>query len=184
MGKRLSQYVTITENNETCVVLKVKKNSAAGLVALGPFDGTETMFRLTKGRQHTCTLWKKDGSPFSWDWGEDGYTLVSDGVAKMGRLVEDAITSDFGIYIGSDLNKVRRTLHKTKPKPKAETMVAMWWGGQSSIVVHRHGEFWKSFRSHEAFLDHVKAIGGVVKGKSEDYHAPTGCLMRDYTVLI
>ena len=40
MGKKLSQMVTIMENNEQCVVLKVKKNQFANLVSLGCFDGT------------------------------------------------------------------------------------------------------------------------------------------------
>lgn len=184
--KKLSQLVTIKENNEECVILKVKKNQFENLIALGCFDGNETMFRLTKGRDHTCTVWRgEDNHTYSWHWGESGYTLVSDKVDRQGSLIQNAIKDDFGIYIGFDKAKIRQTLYKRKPTPKAQKFVAMWWNGQKSIVVHRNGEFWKGFSSQTDFTDYVKSIGGKIESKSDLYHSPnTGCCMMDFNIVI
>ena len=178
--------VTIKENNEECVILKVKKNQFENLIALGCFDGNETMFRLTKGGDHTCTVWHgTENKSYSWDWGESGYTLVSEKMKRMGSMIQSAIRDDFGIYIGHDKAKIRQTLYKRKPTPKAQKFVAMWWEGQSSIVVHRNGEYWKSFASHEDFVKYMGSIGGKVESKSDLYRSKqTNCCMMDYTIVI
>ena len=182
--KALSTMVTIAENNEECVILKVKKNQFANLASLGCFDGTETMFRLTKGDQHTCIVWHgADNQNYSWDWGTHGYTLVSDNMSKEGSLIQNCIQNELGIYIGSDLAKIKQTLYKRKPTPKAKKYVAMWWNNQDSIVVHRDGEFWKSFADMERFKNFVKSCNGTIKQTSELYHSPfTGCCMMDFEV--
>lgn len=185
--KKLSSMVTIFENNENCVILKVKKNQSANLIALGCFDGDETMFRLTKGCQHGCTVWHgANNKHYTWEWGERGYTLVSKSISNCGAMIRRAIEDDFGIYIGSDINKIRQTLYKRKPKPQEEKYVAMWWGngntGNECPVVHRRGEFWRSFSSLKAFEDFIRQNNGTFK-KGELYHsANTGCCMTDYHV--
>ena len=55
---KLSNCVEVAVNNAECVVLKVKKGKEFDLITLGCFDGNETMFRLTKGDNHTCTVWR------------------------------------------------------------------------------------------------------------------------------
>ena len=185
MGKRLSQMVTIKENNEECVILKVKKNQFDNLIGLGCFNGDETMFRLTKGSDHTCTVWYgTENRHFSWEWGSSGYTLVSDNVKKRGSLIHSCIADDFGIYIGDDKVKIRQTLYKRKPtEKKTEKFVAMWWEGEESRIVHRKGEFWKSFGNEDTFMDYVQKMGGKVKSKSVLYHSSnTGCCMMDFEV--
>lgn len=184
--KKLSQLVTISENNEECVILKVKKNQFTNLIALGCFNGDETLFRLTKGRDHTCTVWHgAENKSYSWYWGESGYTLVSDKLDNQGSLIQRAISDDFGIYIGSDKAKIRQTLYKRKPAPKAQKFVAMWWDGESSIVVHRNGEYWKGFPSHGEFVKYIDSIGGKVESKSDLYRSKqTNCCMMDYSIVI
>lgn len=183
--KKLSSMVTIAENNEDCVILKVKKNQFNNLVSLGCFDGDETMFRLTKGIQHCCTVWHGPDKHDSWDWGERGYTLVSEKISKVGSLIYRTISDDFGVYLGSDPVKIRQTLHKRKPAPKTEKFVAMWWSGNSGRTVHRNGEFWKGFGTETQFLEYIKSIGGEVESKSELYHSPaTGCCMQDFIIKI
>ncbi len=187
MGKRLSQMVTIMENNEKCVILKVKKNQFANLIGLGCFNGDETMFRLTKGSDHTCTVWHGEkNNSYSWDWGSSGYTLVSDNMKTRGHLIAECIADDLGIYMGSDLNKIRQTLYKRKPtEKKTEKFVAMWWDGQGGRTVHRNGSFWKNFGSEDDFIAYIKEIGGKVKSKSDLYHSPhTNCCMMDFMVEI
>lgn len=96
---KLSELVTVEANNEDCVVLKVKEGKDIDLILLGCFGGDEVMFRLTKGEQHTCTIWYKDGKHFSWEWGARGYTLVSDEVATKGSVIYKCIRDDFGIKL-------------------------------------------------------------------------------------
>lgn len=94
---KLKDMVELAVNNDDCVVLKVKDGQEMNLISLGCFNGDETMMRLTKGKNVTCTLFRQGGKRFSWHWGIDGYTLVSDQVGRMGRLIQDCIEKDFGI---------------------------------------------------------------------------------------
>lgn len=93
----LKEITELAINNEDCVVLKVKDNHELDLIAFGCFSGDETMIRLTKGRTITCTLFKKNGSNFSWHWGADGFTLVTDQVRRMGQIIQRCIERDYGI---------------------------------------------------------------------------------------
>lgn len=94
---KLKDMVELAVNNQDCVVLKVKDGQEMNLISLGCFNGNETMMRLTKGKDVTCTLFRRDGKSFSWYWGISGYTLVSGQVSQMGRLIQDCIEKDFGI---------------------------------------------------------------------------------------
>ena len=97
---KLSELVTVEVNNEKCVVLKVKEGKAMELITLGCFDGNETMFRITKGDNHTATVWRGEKT-FSWEWGYSGYTLVSDKVKEEQRTICHCIRDELGI----DINK-------------------------------------------------------------------------------
>lgn len=99
--KKLVDLVQIVENNRDCVILEVV-GSMLDLIKLGWFDGNEIMFRLTKGEDHTCTVWTKEGKNYSWSWGRSGYTLVSDNMTKRGHLIQECIEQDFEIYIGKN----------------------------------------------------------------------------------
>lgn len=178
--KRLSSMVTILENNEECTILKVRENQFANLISLGCFDGNETMFRLTKGDNHTCTVWGSNGSSFNWEWGTSGYTLVSDKVDKMGDLIQEAITDDFGIYIGSDTDKIRQTLYIEKPKPSIHHFKLMWWDSKpnDNRSVHKDGEYWKFFKSTEHLVDYLKSLGAEDIQVGEKYYSQnTGCAL-------
>lgn len=94
---KLKDMVELVANNDDCVVLKVKDGQDMNLISLGCFNGDETMMRLTKGKNVTCTLFRQGGKSFSWHWGIDGYTLVSDQVWRMGQLIQSCIENDFGI---------------------------------------------------------------------------------------
>lgn len=94
---KLKDLVEVAVNNRECVVLKVKEGHEIDLISLGCFDGDETMLRLTKGRDVTCTVFRKSGKSFSWHWGFGGYTLVSPQVEAMGRMIQNCIEHGFGI---------------------------------------------------------------------------------------
>ncbi len=64
--EELHDLVEVLDNNGICVILKVKDGAEIQLISLGCFDGDETMFRLTKGEDHTCTMFRKNRGPVSW----------------------------------------------------------------------------------------------------------------------
>ena len=75
---KLCDMVTLKIDNAECVVLKVKDGQEMNLLGLGCFNGNEKILRLTKGKTVTCTVICDDGHRYSWHWGADGYTLVTD----------------------------------------------------------------------------------------------------------
>lgn len=96
--KKLKDLVTVGVNKEDCVILNVKPGATLDLIRLGCFNGDELMFRLTKGRQHECTVWYgNEFKHYSWGWGEAGYTLVSERLRKLGNLIQSCIQDDFRI---------------------------------------------------------------------------------------
>lgn len=97
---RLSQLVDLKVNNEECVILEVKPNRFSELIALGCFSGNEKLIRVTKGNNHTCTIWTEDGRNYSWNWGIGGHTLVSDAMHKKRALIVKTITKELGINLG------------------------------------------------------------------------------------
>lgn len=94
---KLKDMVEIAANNSECVVLKVKDGQEMNLICLGCFLGDESMMRLTKGSTVTCTVFRRGGKSFSWNWGSGGHTLVTNQVEKMGRLIQRCIEDDFDI---------------------------------------------------------------------------------------
>lgn len=183
--KKLSELVTIRTNNEDCVVLQVKENMRYNLIDLGCFDGNEEIIRLTKGRNHTATVFTKDNS-FSWNWGEGGYTLVSDKTSKCGKLIQECIEEDFGIYIGNDVNKIQETLHIMSLDDLSGTshvFKLMWWKEQkdTNIVAHYDGEFLKGFEGYDKAIQYMNNNYASVD-KIESYIAHTGCYVETYNV--
>jgi hypothetical protein len=179
---KLSNLVDIAVNNEECVVLKVKENVMMDLIALGCFDGDETMFRITKGEQHTATLFRGNHH-FSWGWGNKGYTSVSDKQAKCGHLIQACVEEEFGIYIGKDSYKIKKTLHI---KAKADKMdmkyhlKILYWAGQEKerCNIHKDGEHFKWFANVEIARTYIHEHYNVISDKL--YNAVTGCKVEEY----
>lgn len=95
---KLKNMVEVIENNNECVVLKVKDGHEFDLFDIGMSPRLRRI-RLTKGKVQTCTELFDDGKTFSWHWGMGGHTLVSDGVSKEGRRIQNCIEYDFGIPV-------------------------------------------------------------------------------------
>ena len=79
---------------------KVKEGKEMDMIMTGLFEGNETMFRITKGSDHNCTTWYKNGNTWSWHHGIGGYTMVADSVWDTWRAIESMIASE-----GIDINK-------------------------------------------------------------------------------
>lgn len=99
MEKRLCDMVYIAENNKECVVLAVKDDvKPIDLIRLGGFDGTETMFRVTKGSsQSTITIFRGDGRPESIEVGSTTSRL-SGSMRKARSEILECVGLDFGIF--------------------------------------------------------------------------------------
>lgn len=182
---KLSEMVEIVVNNNECVVLKVKENQTFNLITLGCFNGNETILRLTKGRDHTCTVWEGEKN-YSWHWGERGYTLVSDNLSKKGHLIERTIEDDFEIYIGSNQDKIRETLWLEKPKGLKNHYKLMCWKDNflENVCIHKNNEFWRYFSSLDSFEKYIKELGGRITKKGNIYHSSqTGCALLDIDVI-
>ncbi len=178
----LCDLVEVVENNMECVVLKVKKGAGMQLIRMGCFDGDETMFRLTKGSSHTCTMFRDGRKPVSWNWGESGHTLVCDSLYKCGDMVKRCISDDFGIYMGKDAMKRMQTLHVRSledMKGRKEHYKLMWWEHDEAVCIHKNGEYhiWvmglekaKEYVSGKIAVEHISDI----------YRSPqTGCYIMD-----
>lgn len=172
---RLADLVTIEHNDMNSVVLKVKENSEMDLICLGYFSGDETMFRLTKGDNHTCTVWGKDGKHFSWYWGSDGYELVSDETKQKGRMIQDCIVDDFGIVIKGDIES---TLYQVVPSEFDDEFKLMYFA--DDYMVHKNGNVWKAFTSISEFKRYLIDLGYDRPVKKDEYKAKTGCNVEIY----
>ena len=178
----LSDLVKVMENNMECGVLKVKDDMQLSLIFLGCFDGNETMFRLTKGDNHTCTVFLADGRTYSWYWGKSGSTLVSDSTQKKGDMIQTCIADDFNIYIGENILKRKETLYiKTlqDAKGKPECYRLMWWENMEDICIHKNGEYHKYIVGLENAKSYVKdkiVVSNISEIRRSDQ---TGCYMLD-----
>lgn len=182
--KKLCDLVTIEVNNEECVILKTKEDTRFDLIALGCFNGNEKMIRLTKGRDHTATVFTEK-SHYSWSWGYSGYTLVSDALHKAGRLIQSCIEEDFGIYIKDNKAKIRSTLHITSLADKVgkgHVMRVMYWNeSDSHVIIHKDGEFLTAAPNVQSARKYVRDRFAINTSKA--YNAPTGCFVEEFEVM-
>lgn len=64
--KNLVKLVELIEDNDNCVLLKVKEGSELDMILLGCFDGDENMIRLAKDEYNTITIFRKNGTHYCW----------------------------------------------------------------------------------------------------------------------
>ena len=166
----LADYVEIIENNMECVVLKVIPDSREGLISLGCFNGNEDLIRLTKGAVQTCTVFYKDGSSFSWNWGRHGYTVVSDGTEKCGSMVQSCLEEDFDICIAGSKEDIEKTIF-IRRLGDSEGMVMVYklmWFQENDICIYKNDCYLKHMDSMEdaenyvnnkiEYIDHEQSV--------------------------
>ena len=180
---KLFDIVKIVENNMECVVLEVT-GKPLDLIKIGYFDGNETMMRLTKGGHHTCTVWTKNGGSYSWEWGTNGSTMVSDKMSRQGRLIQECIEDDFEICICGTPDAIKKTLHTSTEEiknAKHDLKFMYWESRKDDICCHKDGIFFKHFNGKDNAIGHFKSHGYKVTSLGS-YVASTGCIVEEYFI--
>ena len=91
--KEENKMFSVVSNDDLQVVLKVSVKDNLQ-VALNPFiQRNYDYITVTKGENHTLTVIKKDGKSFSFNWGEYGFTLISENLERLKREVVKFIKS-------------------------------------------------------------------------------------------
>lgn len=174
--KKFIDLVNLKVNNRECVILEVKEDAFYDLIALGCFTGNETLFRVTKGGDHTMTVWDKNHKEFSFHWGYSGMSLVSDNLHRMRKIVYDTIVNEFDIVMEG--NGIDSTLG-LDVKPKAHEYKVMSWQKDletaKDIVVHKDNLFLKIFPTYQDVCKFFKGKAITVKST---YRAQTGCFVE------
>ena len=155
--KKLYQLVSLVSNTEDAVVLKVNEGAETDLICLGYFDGDETMFRLTKGRNHTCTVWTKKGTNYSWEWGDSGYDLVSSNMRKRGYMIKEAIEDGFDILVYGSKESIRKNMSQNN-----HTHQIVLWNNAApghDCGCRKDGEFFRYFDSIDEAKAYFKDLG-------------------------
>ena len=94
----LADMMNMTGLNDECVLFEFKKSvTAKDKIMTGLFDGKETMIRVTRSEYRDYTVFYDNGKCFHWHYGPDGYTLVSNRVRQLQRMI-DAQCRANGIY--------------------------------------------------------------------------------------
>lgn len=178
--KKLHELVELVSNTEDAVVLKVKPNSEMDLICLGCFNGDETMFRLTKGKSTTCTVWTKSDSHYSWFWGESGYTLVSDTMRKKGHMILECVEDYFDIVVLGSRESIITNLRELKER-KTEHIIQLWTRGSMGCGCRKDSEFYRSFNTIEEAKEHFIELGYIL---SLQKTAPNACNSTTYYYII
>ena len=91
--KEENKMFSVASNDDSQVVLKVsvKDNLQVDFTPL--IQRNYDYITVTKGENHTLTVIKKDGKSFSFNWGEHGFTLISENLERLKREVVKFIKS-------------------------------------------------------------------------------------------
>lgn len=176
--KKLYQLVTIVSNTEDAVVLKVKPGSEVDLICLGCFTGEETMMRLTKGKNITCTVWTKKGSNYSWEWGDGGHTLVSDNMSKRGKMIQQCIEDNFDILVYGSRQSIIKDMNR---RNKRHTL-SLWENG-IGCACRKDDEFLRYFASITTAVNHFKESGYEVTEVETRVSDCTGYTVHEYIII-
>lgn len=89
----MNEVFEVEVNECDKVVLKVNADDAL-TIAMNPFVSSDMAYiTVTKGKNHILTVVKKDGTTYSFHWGHNGYTLISDSLEELRKNVVKYIKS-------------------------------------------------------------------------------------------
>lgn len=95
----MKKVARIIENNSELAVIGLDELSTLD-IALHPYlNGSMEFITVTKGKNNILTVVNKDGSTYSFSWGSEGTTLISDN-SEMLRCKVIKFLEDSFIFIG------------------------------------------------------------------------------------
>lgn len=150
--KKLCELVTIEENNENCVVLKIKPNKRLELIKLGCFSGNEDMFILSKDDDETIRV--IEDSKKSYSWGK--HTLVTDEMSRKRQLITECIAEDMDIYCGKNKKLISKSM-KDLSEPIIEHTIEFILSRK--VDVHKDGEYYGFFDTMNDSISHFEKLG-------------------------
>ncbi|WP_157796120.1 hypothetical protein [Thomasclavelia cocleata] len=150
--KKLCELVTIEENNENCVVLKVKPNKRLELIKLGCFNGNEVIFVLTKGDDETIRIIEDSKKSYSWD----RHTLVVDNMNVKRQLITECIIRDMDIYCGKNKKLILKSMRDLS-EPIVEHTIKFILSRK--VDVHKDDEYYGFFDTINDAKLHFEKLG-------------------------
>ena len=165
------QFVKATPSQ---VTLKVTHNDDPLTIADFPFVNSKMAYiTVTKGKNHTLTVINKDGTTWSFDWGERGHTLISASTEQLKKAVidyvenymhilldwEDQRITEAVIYFNSNFGKWQLTIRGHRGG------YAYWWSKDATswedmatdVIPYVHACGWK-YEKAVTGIDTWKAI--------------------------
>ena len=86
--------------NKNQIILKVNAKDPL-TVAINPgFSSKMAYITVTRGSNHILTVTNEDGTNWSFSWGSNGHTLISDSVERLKQTVIDFIVKECHIPYG------------------------------------------------------------------------------------
>lgn len=94
-----NEVFELVKCSDDYVILKVNAEDNF-VIAMHPYvNATYDYITVTRGKNHLLTVVKKDGTTFSFSWGEDGYTVISESLKTLKAEVVNFIQSECYIPI-------------------------------------------------------------------------------------
>ena len=98
--ENLEKIFQLVKANPGQVTIKVTHNDDPLKIAEYPFVSSDMAYiTVTKGKRHTLTVIRKDGTTWSFNWGEGGYTLISDNTERLKKAVVEYIENYMHILL-------------------------------------------------------------------------------------
>lgn len=194
--KKLCELVDIVANNENCVVFKPKDDVRMELISLGCFRGNEELIRMSKGRTPEITVFYKDGSTYSYHFGEGSTTLVSGSFVQQREMIRECAILDYGIVCDwshmradKEYDALVRETSNIRSMEDAERHVTLVSGGGMSgnILINEQGmalnvnvrDIPDWFKDRGYMVEFEQPIqNGLPCGKVYGYCEPTKDMLR------
>ena len=170
MDTKLIDVIEIEENNANFILLKIIGDKKSCILT-GVLDGDEDFIRVTKGEDHTLTIFFKDGRHFSYDFGTSGYTLISSGEEIRRNAIKEVIQNDLETSL-EDTTGFNLPQKKADTKGKKVTFKIM-----NDNCIHKNGRFYKLTSN---IMEEIRQNYENIK-EVENYTAPNGCKVKVLT---
>ena len=86
----------VCEVSDDKVIIKVNTDDLLAIARHIGLDANAAYITVTRGKDHVLSVIKKDGTSYSFDWGESGYTLISNRLEALRLDVIDFIHENGG----------------------------------------------------------------------------------------